>query len=222
MSGIGRSRPLSIHLETTDIVLYTGTKEEGKSYLMKHHAKSLRERIIWDYNHEHGEMGWVVHFVDELSPALEKGLTLIVFQPYDKSPSAFNDFLRHCNVLSQYYSFVLIIEEIEVYAEPSRINLYKKFPDLADMIDNGRHRGIGIWGLARDVHILSRKITFSADHIFAFRMHRPQDVEYMEEWIGPKANMLSPAKAQKHNVKLLETYHYLHFDKVKTVVRQPV
>jgi hypothetical protein len=218
-----------IHLEGTDIVVFGGTKEEGKSYLMKHLAKGLKNRIIWDYNREHGDMGYIIYYIEDLMPALERGLTHIVFQPIDKSPSGFNAFLHECNQMSQYYSFVLIIEEVEVYAEPSRLNLYKHFPDLADLLDNGRHRNIGVWCLCRNAHVLARKITFSADHIFAFRMHRPQDVEYMEEWIGPQANMLSMAKVESWNrrhpdgkINLIDEYHFLHFNKVKTVVRSPV
>lgn len=212
-------------LRSTDIIIYCGTAEEGKSTLMKHDAKQVRgRRIIWDYNREHRDMGRVVHWLDGEN-SLEKEfehLKHIVFQPLDKSPEYFRKFMRTCNVLSRYYCFVLIIEEVEVYAEPSNCNLYKKQRDLADLADNGRHRGVGVWMTCSNIHTLSKKLTFRASHIFAFRQHRPQDVEYLERWIGPKANMLSPAKAQKKKMEYIKKYHYLHFNKVKTVVRRPV
>lgn len=214
---------MTVHLKSTDIVIYCGTAEEGKSYLMKRHVKEVRgTRIIWDYNYEHGDMGYVVNFVDELLQALDRGLIHVVFQPLNKSPENFRAFMREINKLSVYYSFVLVIEEVEVYAEPANCNLYKKQYDLADLADNGRHRGVGLWVTCTGVGDLSKKIPRRASHIFAFRQHRPQDVEYLERWIGQKANMLSPAKAKKKELEYIKKYHYLHFNKVKTVVRQPV
>ena len=214
-----------IHLKPTDIVVFGGTAEEGKSYLMEHLAKGLKTRIIWDYNREHSNMGYVVYTVEEIGPALEKGLTHIVYQPLtgpDQSRQGFRNFMEEINRLSRHYYFVLIIEEAERYAKPSNINLAKHFPNLHDLVQTGRHRGIGLWFTARIFRKLAEDITYNAYHIFAFRVHRPQDVEYIEDWIGPKANMLSISKAEKHKVDFIEKYHFLHFDRTKTVLREPV
>lgn len=212
-----------IRLKTTDIIIYCGTAEEGKSTLMKHHAREIMgKRMIWDYNHEHSFMGVVVHFPEDIEDAFKRGLHHVVFQPFNKSPDAFRQFMRECNRLSQFYNFVLIIDELEVYAEPPNCNLYKKQPDLADLSDTGRHRGIGVWAICSNIGKLSKKIPSRASHIFAFRQHLPSDVEYLVEWIGSKAYMLSPAKAEKKDMKYLEKYHYLHFNKVETVVREPI
>lgn len=213
---------MTIHLKITDIVVFAGKKEEGKSVLMKHHAKGLKNRIIWDRNREHGDMGYVVYDIHEIGPAFERGLTHIVYQPSTLSRDHFRAFMQEINRLSRYYSFVVIIEELEFFAQPSNLNLHKHYPNLADLVDTGRHRDIGVWATARIVRKLASDITFNADHIFAFRVHRPQDVDYLEEWIGHKANMLSPAKAKKHGFQLIEKYHYLHFNGTETVLREPV
>lgn len=216
---------MTIHLKTTDIAVFGGKKEEGKSTLLKHHAKGLRCRILWDWNREHGDMGYVVYDIDEIGEALEKGLNHVVYQPItgdQRSKTGFKSFMAEVKRLSFYYSFVVIIEEVEYFAKPSNINLHKKFPSLHDLIQSGRFRYIGVWVTARIIRHLAEDITHNADHIFAFRVHRPQDVDYLEDWIGPKANMLSQAKAQKHDVDFIEKYHYLHFNGTETVLREPV
>ena len=197
---------LSIEVRTDDVIVIIGKRRSGKSIFFKHLLKPVSRRIIWDYNHEHGDMGYIIHYASQIPEEWKRGIVHIVYQPYTKTLEEFESFLRICWLLNNY---VLGIEEVERYATTH----FMPTP-LKKLIDVGRHKGIGIYATCRRVMRVNPDLPFNADHIFCFRQHRPQDIGYLKEWIGEKAEEL----------RNIPDYYFLHYDdrKGETFLRQKV
>lgn len=185
---------MSINIRTDDIVVVSGKRRSGKSVFLKHLVKGIRKRIIWDYNHEHGSMGYVVHHTHVLRDEWKRGITHIVYQPYDKTETSFEFFLSEVYKLN---NFVLIIEEVERYAYSHHIPF-----TLKRIIDTGRHKGIGLYCTLRRPARTHKDILSNADHIFMFHQHLQTDVDYLKDWVGQKAE----------KIKNLAPYNYLHYN----------
>ena len=197
---------MSIEVRTDDINLITGKKTSGKSIFFKHLLKPIARRIIWDYNHEHSDMGYVIHYPNQIEEEWKRGIFHIVFQPYSKREANFWNFLQVC---WKFNNYVLGVEEVERYV---RTHFMPKA--YSPFIDVGRHRGIGNYVTCRRPNKLHADIPSNADHVFCFRQHRPQEIAYLKEWIGEKAEEL----------KTIPEYYFLHYDarKGETFLRQKV
>lgn len=197
---------MTIRIRTDDVVVISGKRRSGKSVFLKHLIKGVRRRIIWDYNHEHTSKGFVVHYAHMIKEEWLRGITHIVFQPFDKSEDSFKFFLKNVYVFN---NFVLIIEEVERYAYSHHIPL-----PLRKFIDTGRHKGIGVYVTIRRPARTHKDILSNADHIFMFHQHLHTDIDYLKEWVGEKAE----------TIKDLAPYNFLHFDDRtgKTVQREKV
>lgn len=140
--------------------------------------KSNRKILIWDYNHEH-IAGTVTHLLTQILPLLaDKKSNVVIFQPFDKTPEVFAEFCRQAN---QCYNIVVVVEEIEHFAD--HYIVYTQ-PQLKRLIDSGRHQGLGLICTSRRVMWLASDIPANLDHWFIFRVTRPQDLKYMAEWVG--------------------------------------
>ena len=197
---------MSIEVRTDDVIVIIGKRRSGKSIFFKHIMKPIRRRIIWDYKHEHSDMGYVIHYPNQILEEWKRGIVHIVFQPLSKRPHDFDRFLEVCWKLNNY---TLGIEEIDQFMSPHYIP-----SSFAMFIDIGRGKGIGIVGVARRPHKLHADLTSNADHIFCFRQHRPQDIGYLKEWIGEEAEKL----------REIPEYYFLHYDdrKGETFLREKV
>jgi len=195
----------TIKIKTDDIIVVCGKRGSGKSVFVRYLAKHLKRRIIWDINFEHTNLGYVLHYPHQIKGEFKRGITRIVFQPYDKTEEAFDNFCKTCFGLIHY---TLIIEEVERYATS-----YKIPGALKKIIDVGRHYGIGLIVTCRRVARLNPDVPFNANHIIIFHLHRPQDAQYLAEWVG---DIVLSAD--------LSDYKYLHYSDHlgKCVLRQRV
>jgi len=123
-----------IQIDTKDIIWVTGKRRSGKSHWVKHFLlpKIPVPVLIWDYNWEYTQ------HVHAVTHGLNFDLTLrrIAYQPIRKREIDFEKFCKKANKLDNY---MLVIEEVERYATSYRIP-----PSLEDIIDTGRHKGIGL------------------------------------------------------------------------------
>lgn len=194
---------------TNEIAVCCDVIESGETTLMKYLSKGIPRRILWDYNHEHDDMGYTVHYVNQIKESfIDEGRRHLVFQPFRKRDSDFEEFM---DTVVKFRNFTLIIEEAERYARGGR---KPKMPEsLKDLIDTGaHHRGTGLIATCRRVGSLNEDIIFNAHHVFVFRQFRPQDTKYLKEWLGIKREV----------IQNLPAYHCLHVHKGKITVRKPV
>ena len=190
-----------------DICFFAGKKYSGKSYLAKHLLNTVSRFVIWDYNFEHGKIGAITHDLKQLISLWNSGHKKIVYQPYDRSEESFTLFVKTVKDMG---NLVVLIEEVRRYATSKKIT-----PNLQFLIDTGRHRGIGLWFTSRRMHGIAVDIPFNADHIFAFKQHRPEDLDYLSEFMNPELVQELPT---------LPNYWFLHYvsDEGKTYKHSPI
>jgi len=187
-----------------DIILICGKIRSGKSYFLKNRILrglelNRRRYIIWDYNHEHTpprRTGVSIYHLKDIITRFNSGTPHIVFRPLDKSDEAFDLF---CTTVWQLNNITLIIEEVERYATS-----YACPPHLKQLIDTGRHKGIGIYCTSRRPQRLTNDIPSNANHLFMFKQHLPRDIDYLSQWVGEGVYALPK----------LKEYQFMHFNAV--------
>ena len=93
-------------------------------------------------------------------------------------------------------NITMVVEEIERYATSYKIEQYTE-----RIIDIGRHRGIGLFCTARRIKGTAPKILFNSDHIIAFHQRRPEDVDYLVNYVGETA----------FRIRSLPEYYYVWY-----------
>lgn len=192
-----------------DIIFVMGKKGEGKSNAVKVLIKGVSRYIIWDYNHEHSELGFVVTDTATMEEAWNSRITKIVYQPQYKTDLEFTQFINFM-FKKNVNNFLLIIEEINNFAESKRI-IYP----LQVLIRTCRHRGIGMICTSRRALGVHRDVSYNADHILVFKLHHPKDLDLLEEWMD---------RTKVNQIPQMKKYSFLHFnaDTGETEVRSPL
>ena len=93
---------------------------------------------------------------------------------------------KYLNISVDWNMLEKAYEEIERYATS-----YNMPQNLKHHIDVGRHRGLGLFCTARRTKRTNPDILFNADHIFIFHQTRPEDVEYLADFVGETALKIS-------------------------------
>lgn len=165
-----------------DIILIVGKRRSGKTYWLKHYLMRLattRTRyVLYDTNWEYQPQrnGIQTTNLTQIINHFNAGQLEIIYKPTEKTVEKFDLF---CKVCFQLNNIVVVIEEIEQYANAYNVPRYFK-----KIIDIGRHKGLGLICTSRRALRLPSDLPFNADHIIIFRQHRPQDLDYMAQWVG--------------------------------------
>lgn len=183
-----------------DVILICGKRRSGKSHWLKWYLKKLelgRNRyVVWDYNWEHKppRTGISTRSLLQITQYFNKGIPHILYQPLKKD---IKDFDLFCSTVWQLNNIIIVIEEVERYATSWTIP-----PHLKLIIDTGRHKGLGLITTSRRVLRLSPDIPFNADHIIIFKQHRPQDLDYLNQFVGDK---------RIYGIPKLPQFSYAHY-----------
>ena len=166
-----------------DIMCICGKRRSGKSYFMKWLLKQITKWIIWDTNHEYKQEDFpaatVCYKLLDIVKLYNQQKTRIIYQPMDKTEENFDLF---CKTMFTMSNVVIVVEEIERYATS-----YNMPPNLKQHIDIGRHRGLGLFCTVRRTKRTNPDILFNADHILIFHQTRPEDKEYLADFVGETA-----------------------------------
>lgn len=184
-------------MKSDDIILITGKIRSGKSTWLRNHLRTLERSkipyIIWDYNFEHIRQSICKNL--ETLKYYFPSRPFISYHPPQKTFEHFNQFVEVCLT---FYNYVLVVEEIDRFA-----NQYMIPPALKNLIDTGsHHQGIGLICTTRRIKRLHADIPFNASYIVVFKQHRPQDLSYLAEYCGD----------QIFSIKTLPDYSYMVFD----------
>ncbi|MBU1172987.1 MAG: hypothetical protein KKD44_25785 [Proteobacteria bacterium] len=185
---------MSIEVRSDDVVVICGKRRSGKSHFMKELIKGFKRRIIYDLNWEHEDLGLVVRSTKVLREGWKSGINHVVYQPINTDESDFEKFIE---TVWTFHDVCLIIEELEKYAKPHHMPRA-----LKHLVDVGRHHGIGLVCTARRISMLSADIPFNADHIFVFKVHRPQDLDLLRQWVGDEI----------YKIRDAPEYSFVHYD----------
>jgi len=166
-------------IRTDDIIVVCGKRRSGKTYFTQWLIRKLPRTIIWDYNYEYKLKNSVITYsLKQIIPLFLSGkYRYIVYRPTTKTEQTFEMFCQTCDKLR---NVIVVIEEVERFATAWLIQ-----PSLKRLIDTGRHKGIGLIFTMRRTLRVNPDITFNADYIFAFSQHRPQDLDYLAEYMNP-------------------------------------
>jgi len=180
---------VEIELGPTDVSMVIGQRGTGKSvladYLLRQYVDAGHKEFVYDTVRDHP------NFKQRVTP---------------NNPSL-EDFEEWAKKLYEKGNIIVMVEEIDMLCTSSRIG-----PEFKKLVSLGRHKNIGLILTARriaDVHKLPPSQTH---HFFIFRMHLPNDVTYLRQFIGDAADQL-PA---------LEDYHFMHWTKDNSQICEPV
>ena len=159
-------------IKTTDVICIFGKRGTGKSVLARKLAAKIPCYVVFDPLHEHASLGYTTKTINQ---DLLNKYKRLVFQPSNAEEEA-KTFFEACNKL---YNCMIIIDEADIVADTYTIN-----DSLLKIVRYGRHQGLGLICVCRRTQELNSKIIAQAHHIFSFRQSRPQDIDYLEKFLG--------------------------------------
>jgi len=169
-------------------------KAAGKTFRTKKYGKALSRLIAVDPTWQLGELGYVVHYPERITPAFLQ-YKKVIFQPIhmDKETyrAAFKQIMKHTN-------FTCIIDEIDKFAS-SHGYLCE---EVNELINRGRAQGIGLICNSRRPFLLHKDIRGNADHVVCYQLMEIEDRIYMEKWIG----------VGRLKLKTLPLHHAVYYD----------
>jgi len=169
-----------------DIMFIGGKRRSGKSYFLKWLLKQITKWIIWDTNWEYNPTEFpaaiLTHNLLDIIMLYNRQVPRIIYQPTEKTETNFDLF---CKTVFTMSNIVIVIEEIERYATS-----YYMPSNLKQHVDIGRHRGLGLFCTARRTKRTNPDILFNADHILIFHQSRPEDVDYLADFVGETAQKI--------------------------------
>ena len=187
-----------IRLKVSDISIIVGQRGSGKTQLAKHLAKQYLSKSIdiwiYDVNNEYLDLE-IRYTISSVHRYIPKDVGDI---------EEFEDFIwkawRHKRI-------VVLIEEADLYANPHSIP--RAFKNL---VARGRHRKIGMILITRRIASMHKYPCSQAKHFFIFRTILPNDIKYLKEFIGDKAEELPN----------LPDYHFLYWSHGKAKIYSPI
>ena len=195
---------MSVEIQSRDLIWIVGKKMSGKSHLLKKMLNIIPNYVVWDNNWEHSEKGKVTHDLNKFKRLIKRKKKRVIYQPRDKGVEHFD---KWCKEINKLHNCFIVVEEIERYGTSHFA------PDsLRELIDIGRFRYLGQIFTSRRPKRIWGDIPYNADHIFVFRMTRPQELIYMAEWVGNEVYAL----------KDKPEYWYVHYDSRDTYLKPPV
>jgi hypothetical protein len=111
-----------------------------------------------------------------------KGTAHIIYQPIQKTPEHFN---LYCKTVNRMTNIMVGFEEVERFCTSHFLA-----PNMKKLIDIGRHRGQGIICTARRTKRTNPDILFNCNHIIMYKQTRPEDVDYLADFVGQEAYRL--------------------------------
>lgn len=196
------SIPLSrVIMRSDDIIIVCGKRRSGKSVWLKDYLKKLERSkiryIIWDYHWEYEKQNndtAIIYDPNQILPYFNTSIPFILFRPKSKE---IEDFERFCYFCSKLRNIVIVIEEVEKFATS-----YVMPKSLKEIVDNGRHRGLGLVCTCRRVAKLAGDVPFNVNYIIIFKQRRSQDLEYLADNVGEDI----------YSLPKLPDYYYLVYD----------
>ena len=176
-----------------------GKKGSGKTYLANEILRALTNVriIVYDFQWSfHDTRGVVVHNIQEAFKLFDAGQKHIIFQPYDKSETAF---VQYCEGIFARSNVVALIDEAHVHV--SKMKILKAYNNL---ILSGRPRGISVISISSRPANLPNNALTNARHIFAFKLNLESDIKFLQSWLGDQAWELLPKEQRKKNIEMDE------------------
>lgn len=139
---------------------------------------NYKRYVIFDVMKQYGNFGLVCTNSTDLKLAMRYREPKIIFQPVNISVDACE---LMCLLAYTYRDYFVIIEEADRVAFTNSIGTHH-----SNLLDTGRHHGIGMAELSRKVNRLHTLPSSQATHFFIFKTFLPADVEYLAKFLPPE------------------------------------
>ena len=160
----------------SDFVVVVGMKASGKTIYSIFLLKYITKKILIDPTWQLGSLGYCVHFPNRIIPAFQQWHN-VVYQPKKYDEETYSQVFQNCLKLENY---TLGIDEVDQLARPRwYITEY-----LHELINRGRHQGIGLICNSRRPAMMHNDIRSNADYVVCFHLHEERDVKYMASWMN--------------------------------------
>lgn len=199
-------------MPSNKIIVILGKKGEGKTYMCRYLMKGLDRFIAYDpvRQFEGGVKFWdrslLLDFVINNYHAKFKAIYQPAFND-DDVDTAQNEFMELSRMVQNLYNAYFVIDEIDIYT-----SAFKCPAIFKNLILRGRHKGISIIATTRRHTETSRHLTAQADIIISFRQQEPNDIRYLSQFFGDKADALP----------FLKPYHYIKYENGVATVEEPI
>lgn len=163
-----------------DYTVVTGATGTGKSTLVAEEIVPMYEGLpllILDVKRRFSECGKVITNLDEFNPNLQT-----VYQPKTMSLEMFGEFCRKAQNMADIH---LIIDEIHLWL--SKQSLFRPHYDL---IMTKRNDGVSHTTISTNTKAIPNYLLSNITHIFSLRYNLRNDIDWLSEYIGDKAEFL--------------------------------
>jgi len=179
----------------SDFIVIVGRKATGKTVITRYFLKHINRFIVLDTCWQFGDMGYCIHFPDRMTNQIFKDFPHLIYQPSTWQPDDFDLFFERVISLT---NFCFCIDEVDRFA--SSHGYTSNF--LREIINRGRHQGIGLIVNSRRPSIFHKDIRANADYVITFHLHEFDDCDYVAKWMGTEFT----------RIKALQPYHSLVYD----------
>jgi len=180
-------------------IIIVGKKSSGKTYLANHILRAFTNVsiIVYDFQWSfHDSRAVVVHNITEVFKVFDAGQKHVIFQPYDKSETAF---VQYCEGIFERFNCVALIDEAHVHV--SKMKTLKAYNNLILTV---RTRGISVISISSRPANLPNNALTNSRHIFAFKLNLESDIKFLQSWLGDQAWELLPKEQRKKNIEMDE------------------
>lgn len=161
----------------------TGKTQSGKTYLAKKILMQCKNRLMYDVKREYGDLGVVVHTLQQLAYVIKEGAVRIVYQPEDLSPEHFNEVCRF--VYLHLKNIMFAVDEVQSVCTKSYIPKYFKLIITVRQAD-----GVGVMAITQRPQNVHNDVLSQSSVWFVFKITQKHDADAVERNTGIPADAL--------------------------------
>lgn len=181
-------------IKNDDIVIILGNRGMGKSTLANHIISKFNRTLIFDATCNDYNIGEICYYAINLYNYVN--YPKVTFKPKEDINYAFNFFTSF--ILKTQVNRMILVDEIEQFASKHKIN-----PNLAKLVRWGRHANLGFIFVSKTTSEIHNLLLSQANHLFCFKIHLPNQLEYLSKWIG---------KEIINKIRNLQPHYFIYYN----------
>lgn len=168
-------------MEHGDVTLAFTVRGGGKSRVLKDLLARSRPRrvVVVDPMREYKGPGVLVTSYRDLATYLRRNRPIcrvrwqVADTPWDLH------FGELCEIVWAMRNVLLVVDELDLFMTARSVP-----ESFRTLVEQGRHRGISVWGATRRTARIPADLSAQADVLYIGRMHEPADLDYWRKVIG--------------------------------------